>query len=153
MKIFLCHNFWFCIVITICVPMTHSKGGNAIKVNHNCQKQTKLILTIFSLKKSYMLKLVIITSSYVCNNENFCNIKGLRMIAFRNRYRSHFLPNFTQLICMPLSGNHIGYVCVHVWITLAACDHIRVKQMAIFPNLNLNQHKWKLPKVYTLFIA
>ena len=94
--------------------MTHSKGGNAIKVNHNCQKQTKLILTTFSLKKSYMLNMIIITSFYVCDNENFGNIKGLRMIAFRNRYRSHFLPNFTQLICMPLSGNHIGYVCVHV---------------------------------------
>ena len=61
-----------------------------------------------------MLKLIIITSSYVRNNENFGDIKGLWMIAFRNRYRSQFLPNFTQLICMPLSGNHIGYVCVYV---------------------------------------
>ena len=152
MKIFLCHNFWFCIVITICVPMTHSKGGNAIKVNHNCQKQTKFILTSFSLKKSYMLKLIIITSSYVCNNENFGNIKGLRMIAFRNRYRSHFcqiLHNW--YVCHYQVTILVMFVCM--WITLTAYDHIRVKQMAIFPNLNLNQHKWKLPKVYTLFIA
>ena len=85
--------------------------------------------------------MIMITSSYFCDNENFGKIKCLRMIAFRNRYTSHFLPNFTQLICMPLSGNHIGYVYVHVEITLTAYDHIRVKQMAIFPNLNLNQHK------------